>query len=210
MISFWRHRRGRRIALGLGALLMLGSWLAGLAGFVRLANRVPVIPAHADGIVALTGGADRIEQALHLFADGRANWLLISGIGPGIELASLARRAGLDPGPLAGRVTLGRQATSTRGNAMETAAWAQRKDIHTLIVVTAWYHMPRALTELHRALPDVELVPAPVDPEASRQPGLMMVRLLVEEYTKYLAAWLDLTALIPEREPVAARSAHPG
>ncbi len=196
--------------MGLGVLLVLGSWLAGFVGFVRLANRAPGVPAHADGIVGLTGGADRVERALHLLADGRADWLLISGIGPGIELTPLARRAGLDSGPLAGRVTLGRHATSTRGNAAETAAWAQTKDIHTLIVVTAWYHMPRALTELHRALPDVALEPAPVEPEASRQPDLVMARLLMEEYTKYLAARLDLTALIPEREPAAPRSTHPG
>jgi len=210
MIALWRPGRGRRIAVALGVLLMLGGWLAGFVGFIRLANRAPPLPSHADGIVALTGGADRVERALHLLADGRATWLLISGIGPGIELAPLARRAGLDPGPLAGHVTLGRQATSTRGNAVETTAWAEEKGIRTLIVVTAWYHMPRALTELHRALPSVVLDPAPVDPEASRQPGLVMARLLVEEYTKYIAARLDLTALIPEREPVAARSTHPG
>lgn len=196
--------------MGVGALLVLGSWLAGFVGFMQMANRAPAVPAHADGIVALTGGADRVETALHLLANGRADWLLISGIGPGIELAPLARRAGLDPGPLAGHVTLGRQATSTRGNAVETAAWVQAKAIHTLIVVTAWYHMPRALAELQRALPGVVLHPVPVDPEASRQPGLVMARLLVEEYTKYLAARLDLTALIPERDPVVARSTHPG
>jgi uncharacterized SAM-binding protein YcdF (DUF218 family) len=210
VIAFWRHRRGRWIAMLLGALVALGVWLAGFVGFVRQANRTPAVPAHADGIVALTGGAERVERALHLLADGRADWLLISGIGPGIELAPLARRAGLDPGPLAAHVRLGRQATSTRGNAVETAAWVKAKDIRTLIVVTAWYHMPRALTELRRALPGVVLHPAPVDPEASRQPGLVMARLLLEEYTKYLAARLDLTALIPEREPVAARSTHPG
>jgi uncharacterized SAM-binding protein YcdF (DUF218 family) len=190
--------------------LLLGAWLAGFVGFVRLANRTPAIPPHSDGIVALTGGADRVETALHLLADGRANRLLISGIGSGIELAPLAHRAGLDPGPLADRIALGRRATSTRGNAAETAAWVQARSIHTLIVVTAWYHMPRALTELRRAMPGVVLEPVPVDPEASRQPGLAMARLLAEEYTKYLAAWLDLTALIPEREPVTARSTHPG
>ena len=70
--------------------------------------------------------------------------------------------------------------------------------------------MPRALTELARALPGVVLYPAPVDPEGSHQPGLAMARLLIEEYSKYLAARLDLTALLPERPPIAARNGHPG
>jgi len=134
----------------------------------------------------------------------------VSGIGPGPDLASLAKRSLVDAGPLAARIELGRQATSTRGNAAETAAWVRAKDIHSLIVVTAWYHMPRALTELARAVPGVVLYPAPVEPEGSHEADLAMARLLAEEYSKYLAARLDLTALVPERPPTPARSAHPG
>ena len=40
--------------------------------------------------------------------------------------------------------------------------------MHSLIVVTAGYHMPRALAELRRALPDVTLYPVPVQPPAMR------------------------------------------
>lgn len=196
--------------LRVGALLLLAAWAGGFAGFIRIASRAPPLPPHADGIVALTGGAERVETALRLLAEHRADRLLVSGIGAGAELAALARRAGLDPSPITERVTLGRQATSTRGNAAETAAWARSKGIRSLIVVTAWYHMPRALTELRRAVPDVMLYPAAVEPEGSRQPGLAMARLLAEEYTKYIASWLDLTALVPERGPLAARSLHPG
>jgi uncharacterized SAM-binding protein YcdF (DUF218 family) len=211
-----RHGLLRRITLGLtlGIAALLLGWAAGLVWFIRLADRVDPPPPHADGIVALTGGANRVETALHLLADGRATWLLVSGIGPGPDLASLAKRSLVDAAPLAARIELGRQATSTRGNGAETAAWVQAKDIHSLIVVTAWYHMPRALTELARAVPGVVLYPSPVEPEGSHPPDLAMVwamaRLLAEEYSKYLAARLDLTALVPERPPAPVRSVHPG
>jgi len=211
-----RRRRGRLIgwiALGIVVALLLG-WAAGLVWFIRLADRAEPVPPRADGIVALTGGADRVETALHLLAEGRAGWLLVSGIGPGPDLASLAKRSLVDAAPLAARIELGRQATSTRGNAAETAAWVHVKDIHSLIVVTAWYHMPRALTELARAVPGVVLYPSPVEPEGSHPPDMAMAwamaRLLAEEYSKYLAARLDLTALVPERPPTPVRSVHPG
>ena len=210
-----RRRRGllKWITLGIAPALLLG-WAAGLVWFIWLADRVEPPPPHADGIVALTGGANRVETALHLLAEGRAEWLLVSGIGPGPDLATLAKRSLVDAAPLAARIELGRQATSTRGNAAETAAWVRVKDIHSLIVVTAWYHMPRALTELARALPGVVLYPSPVEPEGSHPPDLAMVwamaRLLAEEYSKYLAARLDLTALVPERPPTPVRSLHPG
>jgi uncharacterized SAM-binding protein YcdF (DUF218 family) len=205
-----RRRRRRAGLLGWSALVLLIGWAAGFVWFIRVADRTEPAPPRADGIVALTGGADRVETALRLLATDRARWLLVSGLGPGPDLATLARRAGVDTAPLVPRIELGRQATSTRGNANETAAWVRAKDIHSLIVVTAWYHMPRAMTELGRAMPGVLLYSAPVEPEGSHQPGLAMARLLAEEYTKYLAARLDLTALLPEHPPTPARSAHAG
>jgi len=150
-----------------------------------------------------TGGADRISAALRLLQSGRGRALLISGVGHGAELTSLARGTGIDPVPLADRITLGRDATTTIGNADETAAWVERLDLHSLIVVTASYHMMRALTELHRSLPDVTLVPAPVLPPALRNGGsLATVRLLAQEYTKWLVSELGLTRLAadPGRE----------
>jgi uncharacterized SAM-binding protein YcdF (DUF218 family) len=153
--------------------------------------------AHADGIVVLTGGADRILEGLRLLQDGRAHALLISGVGKGASLDSLAKAAGIDPAPLAARISLGRSATSTIGNADETADWVGRLHLHSLLVVTASYHMMRAITELQRRIPDVALIPAPVLPPALRNRGgsFATVRLLAHEYTKWLAAELGLTRL---------------
>ena len=79
----------------------------------------------------LTGGAERVETALRLLAEGRGRVLLVSGVGRGAELAELARRAGRGPGPVAARVTLGPRRHYTRGNAAETAAWARGRTICT-------------------------------------------------------------------------------
>ncbi len=168
-------------------------WLAGFASFEQGARRLPKDTPLADGIVALTGGAERIDTALSLLLNGRAPVLLISGVGHGAELFGLERRVHLSP-EQAARVTLGRLATSTSGNAAETAVWAQSHDIHSLIVVTAGYHMPRALIELGRALPGVRLYPVAVQPPALRGGmDVATMRFLANEYDKYLAVWLGIS-----------------
>lgn len=185
-------------ALALFALFAAAAvWSAGFTAFSHDARLKTMRPPSADGIVVLTGGAERIETALRLLADGLAPVLLISGVGRGIDLPELAKRVRLDPAAIGNRVTLGHEATTTLGNATETAAWARQNDVHKLIVVTAGYHMPRALLELDRYLPGVTLVPVPVQPPAMRgRIDLATIRLLAAEYDKLLAVRLGLNTLV--------------
>lgn len=190
------HGQGPARALTVLALALGAAWLAGFLWFAAYAAREAPLPPRADGIVVLTGGASRIAAALDLLRRDRAGMLLISGVAPGTEFATVVRANGGDPAALAGRVTLGRTATDTLGNAAEAAAWARAHRLSTLIVVTASYHMKRALVEIGRALPEARLYPAPVVPPALRgRPSLGRLRLLAAEYTKYLAATLGLTRL---------------
>ena len=202
--------RSRAILAMLVALPVL-AWGGGFALFVHRAGISGAPPERADGIVALTGGSGRVEAALWLLAEGRARVALLSGIGGGAELRELAARAGLTAEELGGRVTLGRQATSTHGNAAEAAAWARTNDVRSLIIVTAGYHMPRALTEMAQAMPEVVLHPVPVTPPGMQGPGGMrdagMMRLMAAEYTKWLAAALGLSGLA-DHESASVRSAH--
>jgi uncharacterized SAM-binding protein YcdF (DUF218 family) len=186
-----------RSALAAAALLA-----GGFLWFLHLTlEPAAPLPVHADGIVALTGGPGRVEAGLHLLAEGRAGRLLITGIGGGTDLAALGRMAGMDLTPLAPRITLGRYAASTHGNGVETAAWVRQNAIESLIVVTANYHMPRALLELRSAVPGVKLYPLPVQPVeggfAARAPRL---KLEAEEYAKYLFTLSGLSVWLPRRE----------
>ena len=194
----------RRVRLWLPAsvaLLVAACWLGGFAWFVHVIHHPAEPPPHAGGIVALTGGAGRVDRALHLLADGQAGQLLLSGIGGGSDLATIGRLAGIDTQPLADRITVGRYAASTRGNGVETAAWADQNHIRSLIVVTAAWHMPRALAELHRALPGVRLYASPVFPDpAGKGPGW---KLEAGEYAKYLLTVSGLSVWFPPREPVS-------
>src|SRR3954470_10732718 len=214
------HHAGNRAALAAAAAMRrrIGRWLLGTCGMVMLwwsagfiwfqaetHPQPPPPPPHVDGIVALTGGAGRVKQALHVLADGGADKLLITGIGGNADQAALAHAVGMDVSQLSPRITLGHYAASTRGNAIETAAWATQNGVRSLIVVTAAWHMPRALAELRDALPGVELYPLPVaadDPDARHAPQALRVR--VEEFTKYLLVVAGLSAWLPRREAAPA------
>jgi uncharacterized SAM-binding protein YcdF (DUF218 family) len=136
----------------------------------------------------------------------------LSGIGGGSDLATLGRLAGIDAVPLADRITVGRYAASTRGNGIETAAWAEQNRIGSLIVVTAAYHMPRALAELRHDLPQVRLYPLPVGSDGDRGAAERGVgwRLEAAEYTKFLLTTSGLSGWFPRREPVTAAGAPEG
>ena len=190
----------RRLVIMLGFLAAAGlmGLGAGFAAFVAVSHRRAGPLPTADGIVALTGGADRVETAFHLLDAGRAKWLLVSGVAPAAGLDDLARRAEIEPAHLAPRVTLGRAATTTRGNADEAGEWARRHNFHSLIIVTAGYHMPRAMLEMRRAMPDMVLYPMPVQPQAMLRTS--KARLLLSEYVKFIATWFGLSQVI--RHPV--------
>ncbi len=205
-------------ASALLAGVLAAIWLAGFAWFVLGTAELGAAPAaatpdRADGIVVLTGGADRIATGVRLLQGGRARVMLISGVGHGAELGALLRGTGTNAASLAGRITLGREATSTTGNADEAADWVAAEGLHSLLVVTASYHMRRALTELQRSLPGVALVAVPVLPPALRRNGHLLhlgtLRLLAGEYTKYLAASLDLARLGTEAAPGPAGRVGP-
>jgi uncharacterized SAM-binding protein YcdF (DUF218 family) len=180
-------------------LVVLGLAVLGFVWFLQQVQAAPAEPARrTGGIVVLTGGAGRVEAGLALLEADAAPRLLVSGAAPRLTLAELARANQRAPAALAGRVDLGHAAATTTGNAAETAAWARAHGIESLRVVTADYHMPRAMLELRRAMPNVTLLPHPVPTVALT--GARRAWLLALEYAKLGAAFSGLAALLPVRD----------
>jgi uncharacterized SAM-binding protein YcdF (DUF218 family) len=187
---------GRRQKFGVvGGLLcaLVALYVGGLFGFADMMPRAVADPtSETDAIVVLTGGSQRLTSAFELMAAHRARWLFVSGVNREIDLARLPGAALLSADELACCVMLGHNADDTIGNAVETAAFARSHAITSLRLVTSSYHMPRALLELRRVLPDVHIVEHPVFAAGFRQddwwrwPG--SAGLVVAEYNKYVAA----------------------
>jgi uncharacterized SAM-binding protein YcdF (DUF218 family) len=190
-------RPSLRIGMAACVTLALCGLVAATFGFVAFvyslerAERRP--DSRADGIVALTGGAQRIGDAIDLLAQGYATRLLISGVNERTTRDQIAR---LNPGQrrlVECCVDLDYRARNTIGNAIETRRWAERNRFNSLIVVTSSYHMPRTLVELDHVLPGLRKVPyavvtPAVDPdEWWKSPST--ARVLFGEYVKFLAVW---------------------
>jgi uncharacterized SAM-binding protein YcdF (DUF218 family) len=204
----WRSfgRRAFLTCLGLG----LVGLATGFFFFVRIVeDQEPAAAlAPADGVVALTGGSDRVIDAVELLAQGRARRLLITGVNQQTSRHEMARLMPNFQRLFDCCIDLGRAALNTAGNADETRRWVEQNAIgSSLIVVTSNYHMPRALVELRSALPRLELIPYPVVSDRLRnsdwRSDAQVARLLAIEYVKFIAA-LVRTKIMP---PANARSA---
>ena len=179
----------RGLAITCAALFAL--WVAGFIWFAA-----PPSPENetvpTDAIVVLTGGRLRLQSGMDLLRDGKGRKLFVSGVNQQVDLEELLRVSGNAPDWASCCTSLGHDADNTVGNARETAQWMRQQGFNSLRLVTAWYHMPRSLLELDRAMPGIEIIAHPVFPDEVRQEHWWVSRgtaiLLANEYGKYLGA----------------------
>src|SRR6202521_4613445 len=185
----------RRLCQGTVAAcwLAVGVLVGGFLWFAfHIADEEVHLDRAADGIVALTGGAARLGDAVDLLASGRGRRLLISGVDPRTNAADLMRRVPDHQCWFNCCIDLDYSAVNTIGNAVETRRWALDHGFRSLVVVTSSYHMPRAMLEIGHRLPGVTLIPFPVVTEQRRaEPWwyhAASAKILVSEYLKYIVA----------------------
>ncbi len=183
-------------ACGLGAGLAALALFAGFLVFVSTLARHERSPAdRADGIVALTGGAQRIGDAIDLLAGGYGRRLLITGVNERTSRDEIARLNPTQRALIDCCVDLDYRARNTIGNAIETRRWMRAHRFNTVAVVTSNYHMPRTLIELDHALQDSDrILPHPVVTEGLDADRWWQsppaAKLLASEYVKFLASWV--------------------
>jgi uncharacterized SAM-binding protein YcdF (DUF218 family) len=198
-------RLSKPAKLGLVAFLaVFALWLGGLEWFTRgIVLNAPPDARPVDAVVVLTGGSNRLETGFDLLKKGMGKKLFISGVYHGVDVKQLLDKwkkedhSGLDC-----CVVLGFEADDTIGNARETLHWMREEKFNSAYLVTANYHMERALLVFKTVAPGVQVTAWPVNPE-----GLDMANwwrdanyrtLILHEYMKYIAtlawsafAWMD-------------------
>ncbi len=188
-------RRRRRLLWLVPILLAL--WCIGFLAFVADLPDAPDAPGEkTDAIVALTGGAQRVAEAVRLLADGKGQRLLVTGVHDDVVLAEIV--ALLPEGTATPEVTasieccvdLGYVARDTAGNARETEAWMREHEFTSLRLVTADYHMPRSLYLMRCAMPEATILAHPVFPDSTAGRGWFenadAFAIAAGEFVKYL------------------------
>ncbi len=178
------------------ATVILGGLFFG--GFLYFADMVSsfATPADikADAIVVLTGGSQRLNQALDLLSRGAGKRLLISGVHPSTTAGQIRRMTQSSNTMFRCCVDIGYEAMDTIGNAAEAVDWIRDHGYRRVLVVTNNYHMPRSLIELRRADPVTEFIPYPVVNSNLRRRNWFAdpqtLRVMLSEYVKILATGL--------------------
>jgi uncharacterized SAM-binding protein YcdF (DUF218 family) len=203
--------RRRSTNLLFKVLIVILAFILPIAvGFVHFVLALPLPTtdmSQTDAIVVLTGGSDRIPAALTLLQEGKAKKLFVSGVHRGVDVGDLLRvdrnqTQKLDAS-LTSRIDLGDTAADTFGNSVESVAWMRANNFKSMRLVTADYHMRRALIEFRMEAPDLMIVPNPIHPATIGDGRWWRDRarftLLLGEYAKYLIVrWrFLLTRLLP-------------
>lgn len=177
-----------RIAI-ISFFLVMSVWAYGFYTYWNSMQTPPVISDEkSDAIVVLTGGSGRVDAGLELLQQEKADVLFISGVGKGLIVEDLlALWSGLPENISRERIILGYAAQTTHGNAVETTAWMARRNFTSLRLVTSSYHMPRALLEFEKQMPDIKIISHPVKSESLDMKSLQGLYMLAREYTKLYA-----------------------
>lgn len=164
-------------------------WLSGLFWFGYLINTYKQdIKTKTDAIVVLTGGRNRIHEAIKLLNADLAPKLFISGVSKNIGIKDIEKMA-LAYADHEEKIELGRRARSTVENANEVGDWCQKNQIHSLRLVTSNYHIPRSMAELSVYLKDMKIILSPVYSEKVTSKWWTswgVFKLISMEYNKYL------------------------
>jgi hypothetical protein len=124
-------------------------WTAGLGLFAALLPTPPKSPLPGDCVAVASGEQIRLITAIDQYA-GRAD-IFISGSVQGTNSIERDDMRAHAPTWFDGHVAFGPDASNTRENGYEIAAWARRHQCHELIVLTSVAHLPRLLLALDRA-----------------------------------------------------------
>lgn len=170
----------------LSIIFLILIWLGGLFYFIYgLSQMADPSDERTGGIVVLTGGKYRLQEAVRLLEKELAGRLFISGVNAAVTDEELFALLGSSKKLSECCIESGTIARNTVGNAREITRWVAENKLSSIRVVTSLEHMPRTLVEMHHFMPKIRIIAHPV---GQWQPGNIRVFSLAREYSKYLTS----------------------
>ena len=176
-------------------LILISIWIV---GFIYFIYNMPLSTEDSttitDAIVVLTGGKGRIDEGIALLEANKARKLLITGVGYQTKLEEIPINNYEKVKLLSDKITLGYNATNTKGNVLETIQWMKDNNLKTIRLVTSSYHIARANLEFTKILDKKSIICNPVLPYNIRpnniwkSPGYL--KLIGLEYCKFICLYV--------------------
>lgn len=177
-----------------GGIFFLLLWCAGFIAFAYKINHYPIdSDTKTEAIVVLTGGRNRIAEAIRIYNRGLSQKLFISGVEKNTSLEDISQHQDVVFPEGENVVLLEKQSTNTIENAIQTQAWLKKNAITSIRLVTSNYHIPRSLQEFQHQNPDLKIIIHPVFSDYVAKQWWTSVRsfcLIASEYNKFLYVWL--------------------
>ncbi len=174
-------------------LVLFLAWIIGFVLFNQKINSYQIDnQTKTDAIIVLTGGRNRIIEAVRLLDDGMAERMLISGVQENISPKDIEKRnaVNLTNKP---EIEFEKQSKNTVENAIKTNEWIKQNNINSIRLVTSNYHIPRSLQEFMSQNTKLEIIINPVYSEKVSKKWWKNVGsfcLIASEYNKFLFVYL--------------------
>ena len=202
----YRTARRRTVHTTVGLVVMyLVLFYTPFIWFVAEPLRVAEPPRPADAIVVFAGGVgesgkagggyqERVKQAVDLYREGNAPWLIFSsGYMFAFWEADMMRNLAVDHGVPASAIILETKAANTYENVVFVREILDRHDWRSVLLVSSPYHMRRALLTWQKVVPEITVVPSPVPWSQFYAHGLgaslEQMRGIFHEYVAIIAYW---------------------
>lgn len=175
------------------AIAIISLWIIGFFHFAWQINNFNIdLLTHTDAIITLTGGRNRITEAIKLLQKGFAPRLFISGVAKDISFQNIknTQNISLSNSP---NIDIGHNATNTIENAIESNRWILKNNIKSIRLVTSNYHIPRSVVEFTKQNNSIKIIIHPVYSEKIEKKWWTSLRtfsLIFEEYNKLLYAYI--------------------
>ena len=185
----WSMQKKYSVTAGLAFIFIFLAWLCGFVWFGHKINNYDGHNGeHTDAIVVLTGGRNRIAEAVRLLNAGMADHLFISGVEKRTKIGDIARKLDVSIDSPE-KIELGYEAKNTIGNAKEIKKWLEKNNIDSVRLITSNYHTPRSMAELENYHLPLKIIAAPVYSDkvaAHWWQSWGTFKLIFGEYNKYL------------------------
>jgi uncharacterized SAM-binding protein YcdF (DUF218 family) len=171
------------------SFIIILVWTIGLSIFAWKINHFKSPEtSKTDAIIVLTGGRNRISEAVKILENGVSDLLFISGVAKDISLKEIQNinKISLLPNK---KITIGHNASNTVENAVETTEWIKKTNIKSIRLVTSNYHIMRSYLEFRKQNPELEIIIHPVYSEKIQKKWWTSWRtfsLISEEYNKVI------------------------